>query len=293
MGIAHHMMGNYRRAMDVLRRAIEIVDVGDLRYDRFGTSNIISVICRNWLVQSLALTGSIAEGINTAQDGIAIAEETKHPYSLAYITCSLGFLYLVKGDIREAVQALECCEKCCQESNIRVLIPQTSAYLGFAHALAGNVNEALPLLDRAVEHTKSIGRTSGQSFRMSWHGESCLLSGRTQDALRIASRALELSVKHRERGHGAWALKLMGDISAVNDEVANAQDFYNRGMSVAVELGMRPLKAHCHFGLGRLYLRAARSQAAESELRKAAALYGEMEMRFWRAKAETVLAEAC
>ena len=294
MGIAHHMMGNYRRAMDVLRRAIAIVDVGDLRYQRFGTSNIISVSCRNWLVHSLALTGSFRDGILTAQEGISIAEEIKHPYSLAYITCSLGFLYLVKGDLKQALEVFERCERCCEESNIRVLVPQTSAYLGFAHALQGNANEALSLLDRGDVQSISIGRTSGQSLRVSWHGESCLLSGRLQDALRIASRALELSVKHRERGHGAWAMKLMGDITALTDEAgfAKAEDFYNQGMSVAVELGMRPLEAHCHFGLGKLYLRAAQSKAAHRELSKAATLYSDMDMRFWLAKAETALAEA-
>jgi hypothetical protein len=86
-------------------------------------------------------------------------------------------------------------------------------------------------------------------------------------------------------------MKLMADIAAQGDEAefAKADDFYNRGMSVAVELGMRPLEAHCHFGLGKLHLKAAHSKAAKRELTKAVALYREMDMRFWLAKAELAL----
>jgi tetratricopeptide (TPR) repeat protein len=293
MGIAHHMMGNYRRALDVLGRAIAIVDVRNLRYERFGTSTIVSVSCRNWMVHSLALTGLFHDGIVTAHEGISIAEGTKHPYSLAYITCSLGFLYLVKGDLKQAIETLKRCAKYCEESNIRVLVPQTSAYLGFAQALMGNISEALSLSDRAEAQTMSIGRTAGQSLRVSWHGEACLLSGRIQDALRLASRALELSVKHREQGHGAWAIKLMADIAAQSSEAefAKAEDFYNRGMSVAVQRGMRPLEAHCHFGLGKLHLKVAHAKAARQDLTKAVALYRDMDMRFWLTKAEVVLGE--
>ena len=53
-------------------------------------------------------------------------------------------------------------------------------------------------------------------------------------------------------------------------------------------LGLRPLVAHCHLGLGRLYRRAGKSREAQEHVRSATSMYDEMDMRAWleQAKAE-------
>jgi Flp pilus assembly protein TadD len=50
--------------------------------------------------------------------------------------------------------------------------------------------------------------------------------------------------------------------------------------------GMRPLVAHCHFGLGKLYLKRGRQEQARTELSAAVELYRAMEMTFWLPQAE-------
>ena len=117
--------------------------------------------CRNCLVHSLAQTGSFSEGVVFANEGVRIAKEVNHPYSLAYMTCGLGFLFLLKGDLKLAIELFQQCEKLCQDANIRVLNPQITAYLGLARALSGHNDEALPLLELADDQTMSIGRFSG------------------------------------------------------------------------------------------------------------------------------------
>jgi hypothetical protein len=52
---------------------------------------------------------------------------------------------------------------------------------------------------------------------------------------------------------------------------------------------MRPLSAHCHFGLGAHYRRAEQPEA-EAHLRSALAMYRDMDMRFWVAKAAAAAA---
>ncbi len=46
-------------------------------------------------------------------------------------------------------------------------------------------------------------------------------------------------------------------------------------------LGMRPLAAHCHLGLGKLYRRMGRTQEAEERITTATKMYREMAMRWW------------
>jgi hypothetical protein len=57
-----------------------------------------------------------------------------------------------------------------------------------------------------------------------------------------------------------------------------------------LQLGMRPLVAHCHLGLGTLYRRTGDDAKAEEHLRTASAMYREMDMGFWLEKAEAASA---
>jgi hypothetical protein len=54
---------------------------------------------------------------------------------------------------------------------------------------------------------------------------------------------------------------------------------------------MRPLQAHCHRGLGTLYVAADQRELARTELSTAIALYRAMEMAFWLPQAEATLAQ--
>jgi hypothetical protein len=60
---------------------------------------------------------------------------------------------------------------------------------------------------------------------------------------------------------------------------------------LADELGMRPLGAHCHLGLGQLYRRAGKRDQAHEHLTTAAALYREMDTRFWLEQTESATTE--
>jgi hypothetical protein len=49
---------------------------------------------------------------------------------------------------------------------------------------------------------------------------------------------------------------------------------------------MRPLVAHCHLGLGKLYARTDKREEAREHLTTATAMYREMGMTYWLEKAE-------
>ncbi len=91
-----------------------------------------------------------------------------------------------------------------------------------------------------------------------------------------------------ERGHQAWALRLLGELHSRRDppDAEKAEDHYGRALALADELGMRPLVAHCHLGLGKLYWRTGNRQQAQEHLTTATTMYREMDMRFWLEQAE-------
>jgi tetratricopeptide (TPR) repeat protein len=124
-------------------------------------------------------------------------------------------------------------------------------------------------------------------------GEAQLLSGRLEEAHALAERALTHVREHQERGNQAYALRLLGDIVARRDppEGDPAEAHYRQALALAEELGMRPLQAHCHRGLGTLYATIGQQEPARAELSAAIVLYRAMDMTFWLPQTEAALVQ--
>src|SRR5207253_5925477 len=121
----------------------------------------------------------------------------------------------------------------------------------------------------------------------------CRLTGRSEEAWQHARQALDLARQQKERGNEALALHQLGVVYAHADppDVVQAEAYYRQALALADELGMRPLQAHCHLGLGRLYGQIGRGEQARAALATAIALYRGIVMTFWLPQAEATLAQ--
>ena len=97
----------------------------------------------------------------------------------------------------------------------------------------------------------------------------------------------------KERRNEALALHQLGVVQAHADppNVTPAAAHYQQALALADELGMRPLVAHCHLGLGRLYCQTGRAAQARVALSAAIDLYRAMGMTLWLPQAEAALAQ--
>jgi tetratricopeptide (TPR) repeat protein len=165
--------------------------------------------------------------------------------------------------------------------------------LGAAYTLAGRGADAVPLLTQAMEQTIATEMVGYQTRCRLSLGEAHLLAGHLEDAHTCAERMLTLARAHQERGHQAYALRLLGEIAAhrAPPDVAEAAAHYRQALALAEELGMRPLQAHCHRDLGTLYAKTGRQEQARAELSTAIALYRAMDMIFWLPQTEAALAQ--
>jgi hypothetical protein len=75
-----------------------------------------------------------------------------------------------------------------------------------------------------------------------------------------------------------------GEVDWFDAESAESSDA--KALALAEPRGMRPLVAHCHLGLGKLYRRTGKRQEAQDHRTTATTLYREMGMRFWLQQAE-------
>jgi tetratricopeptide (TPR) repeat protein len=120
-----------------------------------------------------------------------------------------------------------------------------------------------------------------------------MLAGRLEEAHALAKLALRLARERQERSNEAYALRLFGEIAAhrAPPDVDEAAAHYHQALALANELGMRPLTAHCHLGLGILYQWVGKRERARAALSTAVEILRAMAMTFWLPRAEAALAK--
>jgi tetratricopeptide (TPR) repeat protein len=163
--------------------------------------------------------------------------------------------------------------------------------LGCAYVHLGRIREGMPFLERGVDNAASAGRVGFLSLHTVWLAEGLMLDGRLDEARTLAQRAYELSIQHKERGHGALALKLLGEIALQRDDgdVSVAESCYRQVLALSGEMGMRPLEAHARLALGNILRARGSVEQARREITAASDLYDALQMKPWQPIARTAL----
>jgi class 3 adenylate cyclase/tetratricopeptide (TPR) repeat protein len=290
---AHLTAGDYRRAVEIYRRVIATLK-GPLAQERLATYSLVAIGAHAFLVWALAELGEFEAARGPAGEAFRIADTANRPFGRLQASFGLGFLHLRRGEFAQAIQVLERALEICRVSNLRALaFHGVAAFLGGSYAWSGRVGDAIALLDPVVAQTATMGAWFDHIIAIIPLGEAHLLAGKLDEARRLGERAVDVCVAHRERGHHAWALRLLGEVAGPGPaaDLAVAERHYREALALANELGMRPLVAHCHLGLGKLYRRTGKREQAQEHLATATMMYREMDMRFWLEQAEAEVRE--
>jgi tetratricopeptide (TPR) repeat protein len=276
-GQAYFAVADYRRALDLLSRCAEgAAEGGPHLSPLFATWSL------TWLALTLTSLGRFVEARSHALQALRIAERADHPFTLAETLTGIGGLSLAQGDYDASIEALV---------RARVVVDAWKLQpwavlgrLGYALALSGRLEQGREFLEEVVRSATTMSSMGvGRAMQLAWLGEALLLEGRVDDAERRAHEALSLAQRQQERGHEAWSLRLLGEIASRRDprDAETAETYYREALTLAAELGMRPLAAHCHFHLGKLLRIVPRPEQARQHLTAAATMYREMGMRVW------------
>jgi tetratricopeptide (TPR) repeat protein len=285
MGQIYSDLGDYCRAMEHLQQTLTAFQ-GERRYQSIGGMVLPSVNARVATVRCLSELGEFADGVAYGNEALQIAEVANRPIERLYVYYGVGSLHLRQGTLHQAIPLLERAVALSQDADLPNFYRGSAAYLALAYALAGRAADALAVLEQVVGNPDRLILSLAC-------GEAYLRTGCVEEAHRLVPRVLTETRDHKMRGQEAQALWLLGEIAMRRDppDVALAKAHYQQALALAEALGMSPLVAHCHLGLGRLYHLTGRGEQARADLTAAIDLYRAMDMTFWLPQVEAALAQ--
>ena len=288
---AHFALGDLIPAASLFTETAHVLAT-DGGPHRAGLPPYFAAWPRAWLALVFSHLGRFTEAMGHAEAAIRIAEAANHPHTVIESHGALGAVSLERGDWHTARDVFERGMALLQAR--RIGDANILSGLGYAYAQSGRLAEGLPLLEESLRGEASVSAMGlGVAVRVSRFAEACQLAGRIEEALEHARSAVDLAKTHKERANEAVALRVLSEIVASRDpgDPSRAVDTYAESRALAEALGMRPLVAHCHLGLGRLYGRTGKREQAKEQLTVATKMYREMAMSHWLGQAERATTE--
>jgi len=281
--------GEYERVIELATDNLSALPA-DWINDFFGSTGLVSVRDRFWLITSLAQLGRFADADGYEAEAIRLAEQTHHPSPIGLAYNAASRLHLLKGDWAKACSLSEHAIAVLRTGNVIPMLPTAVSSSSWALAQLDEASAALNRLqegEQLLERQAMKGRVAQGGWDYHQLGRASLLLGRIDEARRLADRAVEYSPRHP--GFAAHGHHLLGDIAAHPDQfdAEGAKVHYQESLALAEPRGMRPLVAHCRLGLGKLLWHTGKQQEAREHLTTATTMYREMDMRFYLEQAET------
>jgi class 3 adenylate cyclase/tetratricopeptide (TPR) repeat protein len=289
----HYFLGEYKRVVELATDNLAALPADGV-YEYLGRSASASISVRVWLVLGLAQLGRFAEAAEHEAETIRLAELTHHPFRIGQAHLIACTRHLLKGDWGKARFLIERGIAEFRTGNVVLVLPLVVAFSAWALSQLGEATEALIRLqegEQLLERHEASGHLSNRGWAYHGLSRAGLLLGRLDEARRLGDRAVECSP--RQPGFAAHAQHLLGDIATHPDrfEAESAEAHYRQALALAEHRGMRPLIAHCHLGLGKLYRRTGKREQAHEHLTTATTMYRKMGMTYWLEQAEPELGE--
>ena len=290
VGLNYVAAGDFGKAIEIYRRSE--ATLAAIEKERFGMPGLPLVIARAWRGYSLASLGRFDEGLSTVESGVRLAESANHPYSIAAAVVGVGPVHVLQGNLTSAIQWLERSLDLARSGDFAILTALSLSFLGRALTLVER-SDARQILEDAVEYSASIQFMAFHAADLAWLAYVYLKDGQLAEGMTTIERALQLATTHGQRALESEVCLVLGTMKTLSNSphFDQAGSHFLRALSVAEEIGARPLVAHCHLGLGKLYRRTGTREQAQEHLTTATTMYREMDMRFWLEGAEAEMGE--
>jgi len=237
-------------ALDHFERAIELFDPKIHGAGRFRLGSNPGVVARMAAAILWMQFGRPEWAIGRATDGLALARELEHPFSVAYGLYHFGYLQLGRSRFREVRELAIELDSVARQNDYPVWRALASVLHGVADCGLGAAQEGLEMTEAGTDLYK--GLTTPPVFwapLQAVRAQGFFLAGRPERALELVDEAVELVGV--ESFYPEFRI-LRGDILVALQETVAAEGSYRAARRGARMIGARLTELGALVGLARL-----------------------------------------
>ncbi|HET9958360.1 MAG TPA: protein kinase, partial [Polyangiaceae bacterium] len=221
--------GRYAQAEALLVEALAQLESESV--DRTSRERALALVI---LGSTKAKTGSVQEGAELAERGLALYRETRDTWGLAQALETLGRLHSTAGDFEKAERVYSEGSRIQRASG---MLPSALMGLGIATSQQGNYQAGCTLMLEALAMFEKAGDT--------WNKMRCQMNlanakrniGAYAEAESLARDCLNFSCEVSNWDHEAWSLFQLGNILKEQNRYAEAAEYFERARERSLQAG--------------------------------------------------------
>jgi predicted ATPase len=260
---AHHLAWSaltFAGDLDAARRHAE---AGIALYDReqhHGLTYIYSghdpgVCCRSFGALATWQLGFPDRGLAQSLDGLALARELTHPFSVTIALWGIGILYLLRRDSRATHETGQMLLDYSVEKGIPPFVPMGKIYRGGALAEEGMFTEGLRELREGIAGVRKLGTEYTVPTYLAWLAELCAKSGLVAEGLQALEEGLTMAQKNQDFFSLPEFHRIRGELLLMEsaNSIAKVEACLEEGIGMARRLGAKSLELRAVTRLAQLW----------------------------------------
>jgi predicted ATPase len=260
--VAHYALGNSSLLLAELVTARQHFEQGILNYapeqrhiQVFRDAQDPGVGCRSYSALCLWLQGFPDQAHARAQDALALAQELRQPFSVAYALCCCAFVSQFRRDVRDVREQAEAAVALAGEHGFTAWAAVATSFRGWALAMEGKSKEGEAELQRGIAAMQAMRAGIWYPFRCTMLAEVLDLRGNTKEGLHKLAEAKTLIDQTEERWWEAEVYRLQGTLlwQLSIEPLAEAETWLQRALDVARRQAARSLELRAATSLARLW----------------------------------------
>jgi predicted ATPase len=260
--VAHYALGNSSLLLAELVTARQHFEQGILNYapeqrdiQVFRDAQDPGVGCRSYSALCLWLQGFPDQAHARAQDALALAQELRQPFSVAYALCCCAFVSQFRRDVRDVREQAEAAVALAGEHGFTAWAAVATSFRGWALAMEGKSKEGEVELQRGIAAMQAMRAGIWYPFRCTMLAEVLDLRGNTKEGLHKLAEAKTLIDQTEERWWEAEVYRLQGTLlwQLSIEPLAEVETWLQRALDVARRQAARSLELRAATSLARLW----------------------------------------
>jgi class 3 adenylate cyclase/tetratricopeptide (TPR) repeat protein len=280
MARARQARGEFHQAIELFEQILAMLE-GKPSDDFHGLPVLPAAFIRSSIAICLAVAGEFEKAEAYAAESARRADAVGQPDSIMWAYWSIGSVALNKGDSNAAVLVFDRLLDVCATHDLDAYASRMMAGLGRTMARLGQVREGLALLEKAAALDEVAEPQLTRSLTLIAYVEVLVLAGEFDKALEAVTDLIRRTRENGERGAEAHACWLAAAIHTQAADRAAGEAMIETAATIANELELLPLLAHCHLTRADLQRRAGLKTEAATSQDRGEKLLEQLGMKRW------------